>query len=304
MNDPKNINNEYSSIVTILDSLDALVYVSDMQTYELIFFNKYGRSIWGDPEGRTCWRVLQEGQTGPCAFCTNDKLINQNGDPTGVYVWEFQNTANKRWYQCRDQAIRWTDDRLVRMEIATDITDLKLMEKKLTAAKEKAEEMARTDELTCLNNRRAFFELAGRAFKQAKRFQTPLSVIMIDIDHFKYINDQYGHAVGDKVLQTFATLLRKTVRDIDIIGRIGGEEFSIVLPETILSSATELAERLCRDTATFVVKENGNEIQFTSSIGIADCREEDESFDNMLSNADHALYVAKGKGRNRIESFG
>jgi len=128
----------YRSVATVLDSLDALVYVADMQTYELLFFNHFGREIWGDPAGRTCWKVLQSGQTGPCTFCTNDRLLNDQGQPAGVHVWEFQNTVNQRWYQCRDEAIRWIDGRLVRMEIATDITERKAAEDTIQAAKEAA----------------------------------------------------------------------------------------------------------------------------------------------------------------------
>ena len=113
------------SIATILDSLDAMVYVADMHTYELLFVNEYGKSIWGDIQGKTCWKSLQTDQDGPCPFCTNDLLLDESGMPAGVYVWEFQNTVNKHWYQCRDQAIRWTDGRIVRLEIATDITKYK-----------------------------------------------------------------------------------------------------------------------------------------------------------------------------------
>ena len=118
----------YRSITTILDSLDALVYVSDMDTYELLFVNEYGRSIWGDIQGKTCWKSLQADQDGPCSFCTNHRLLDESGVPTGVYVWEFQNTVNKCWYQCRDQAIRWIDGRCVRLEIASDITERKRAE--------------------------------------------------------------------------------------------------------------------------------------------------------------------------------
>lgn len=106
----------------IMDSLDALVYVADRQSYELLFLNAYGEKIWGDVIGKRCWQALQANQTGPCPFCTNDRLVDPEGNPAGVHVWEFQNTVTRQWYECRDQAIRWPDGRLVRMEIATDIT--------------------------------------------------------------------------------------------------------------------------------------------------------------------------------------
>ncbi len=109
----------------LMDSLDALVYVSDMETYELLFINEYGRNIWGDIIGKICWKMLQFRQSGPCEFCTNDKLIDENGAPTGVYVWEHYNTNNQAWYECRNRAIRWTNGRIVRMEIATNITERK-----------------------------------------------------------------------------------------------------------------------------------------------------------------------------------
>ncbi len=112
-------------MAVILDGINALIYVADLQTHEILFINKYGREIWGDITGKVCWQNLQDGQSGPCSFCTNDRLLTSDGEPTGVYAWEFQNTVTGQWYDCRDQAIRWSDGRMVRMEIATDITDRK-----------------------------------------------------------------------------------------------------------------------------------------------------------------------------------
>ena len=112
----------------ILDHLDALVYVADMQTYETLFVNQYGKRVWGDFTGQTCWQNLQSGQTGPCSFCTNARLLQPDGTPAGVYVWESQDLVAKRCYECRDSAIRWPDGRMVRLEIATDITERKQVE--------------------------------------------------------------------------------------------------------------------------------------------------------------------------------
>ena len=131
------IKRSFERFKAVMDGLDALVYVVDMETYDLLFINKYGKDIWGEIEGKTCWKTIQSGQTGPCPFCTNDKLVDSNGNPTGVYRWEFQNTVTGRWYDCRDSAICWVDGRFVRLEIATDITERKQGEEKLKLANRK-----------------------------------------------------------------------------------------------------------------------------------------------------------------------
>lgn len=122
---------------TVMDSLDSLVYVADMQTYEILFINQYGKDICGEITGKTCWQTLQQGQKGPCAFCTNDQLLDSDLNPKEPVVWEFQNTANKEWYECRDQAVRWMDGRIVRMEIATNITQRKKAEEQKNILEEK-----------------------------------------------------------------------------------------------------------------------------------------------------------------------
>lgn len=114
-----------------LDELDAVVYVADMTTYELLFLNKKGKNLTGNKVGMKCYEALQKGQTKPCNFCTNNLLIDKKGNPKNAHIWEFQNTITNNWYQCNDKAIKWTDGRLVRLEIATDITRSKQAEQKL-----------------------------------------------------------------------------------------------------------------------------------------------------------------------------
>jgi len=120
----------HDRLLSVLESIEAIVYVADMQSYELLFVNKYTRELFGDITGRICWQTLQVGQTGPCPFCTNDRLINAAGEPQ-MYRWEFQNTVNGHWYDIRDRAIRWIDGRLVRMEIALDISRRKKSEEQI-----------------------------------------------------------------------------------------------------------------------------------------------------------------------------
>lgn len=128
-----NLEQAHASLLSILDGLEAIVYVSDMQTHEVLFANRYLRDALGDVQGKICWQSIQVGQSGPCAFCTNSRLCGPDGNPTGVYAWEFQNTRNQRWYDIRDRAIRWVDGRLARLEIAVDITERKVTEQQLKA---------------------------------------------------------------------------------------------------------------------------------------------------------------------------
>lgn len=127
----------HERLLTILNGLDAIVYVADMNTYELLFVNKFVKDAFGDILKRPCWKYLQSEQTGPCEFCTNKKLIDSSGNPKEILKWEFQNTANGHWYDIRDRAIQWVDGRIVRLEIATDITDRKLAEQALSASEKR-----------------------------------------------------------------------------------------------------------------------------------------------------------------------
>ncbi|MBU3936517.1 MAG: response regulator [Proteobacteria bacterium] len=134
-------------LLKILDSLQAIVYVADMQSYELLFVNSYARDLFGDIEGEICWQSLQKDQTGPCPFCSNDKLVDKNGQPVGEYIWEFCNTRNNHWYRMVDQVIEWVDGRLVRLQVATDITERKLAEERVDHTQE---ELVRTNEQLAL----------------------------------------------------------------------------------------------------------------------------------------------------------
>jgi len=298
-----NTNLSYQCLTTVLDNLDALIYISDMDTRKILYINKYGRDIWGDVLGETCWKVLQKGLDGPCSFCTNNYLLDENGQPTNAHVWEFKNMNNQQWYQCHDQAISWFDGRIACMEIATNITELKNSANDLLIAKKHAEVLANKDELTSLKNRRAFFEQGNQLFKQATRFQHPVSVIMIDIDHFKNINDNYGHSIGDTVLKVIANVLQSSIREVDILARIGGEEFALVLPETGIDKAYKLAERIRQKIADEKITHEGKTFHVTASLGIASCTVTSQSLENMLTKADDALYIAKKKGRNQVETF-
>jgi diguanylate cyclase (GGDEF)-like protein len=157
-----------------------------------------------------------------------------------------------------------------------------------------------TDGLTGLFNRRHLFTLAEREFQRARRFGRSLSAIMLDIDHFKKVNDTHGHAAGDQVITDVARRLRAAVRNIDIVGRYGGEEFVLVLPETELAGAGLLAERLRKSIAAAPVKTLAGPLPVTVSMGVATSAANVGDINALINNADTALYAAKQAGRNRV----
>ena len=163
-----------------------------------------------------------------------------------------------------------------------------------------AQKLARTDELTGLNNRRAFSALGYQAMEHSRRYNRPLTAVMFDIDHFKIINDSFGHAGGDKVLQAVAATILKRVRTPDIPGRIGGEEFAVLLPETGADEGVVFAERLRADLERLEVAHKGNMIRFSCSFGVATRGDDVAILDTLLMRADEALYRAKEEGRNRV----
>ena len=160
--------------------------------------------------------------------------------------------------------------------------------------------MATTDALTGLLNRRAFLESTGRELARTKRYGDQLSVILLDVDHFKLINDRRGHAAGDMVLSAVGKLLNGALRNCDIVARWGGEEFVLVLPSSTLEGAVQVAERLRETLANAVIKDgNGDVVPVTASFGVASYRA-DETLEQVIDRADRAMYLAKSGGRNRV----
>jgi|WetSurMetagenome_2_1015567.scaffolds.fasta_scaffold03640_3 PAS domain S-box-containing protein len=125
------IEASHKRLLAVLEGMNAIVYVADLSNHELLYLNRYAREIFGEVTGKICWQALQADQQGPCSFCCNDKLLTPEGEPAGVYSWEFQNTITGNWYLIHDQAILWTDGRLVRLEIASDMTAQKQLEQQL-----------------------------------------------------------------------------------------------------------------------------------------------------------------------------
>jgi len=175
-----------------------------------------------------------------------------------------------------------------------DITEQRALEDQLRR-------LATLDDLTGVYNRRHFMELAEQELERLHRYRVTLSLLLLDIDHFKRINDTHGHGVGDEVLRQMGAILRGLLRVNDIAGRIGGEEFAVVMPSTGIDGATCFARRLRRALAERVIDTDAGALRITASIGVAGCQVDDRSIDTALQRADQAMYRAKNGGRNRVE---
>ncbi len=180
-----------------------------------------------------------------------------------------------------------------RMLIYSDVTDI-------VRAAEELERLATIDGMTGIYNRRHFLDLADREWSRARRHDRAISFLMIDIDNFKRINDTFGHQVGDAVICHLATMARDSKRDADVLARVGGEEFALLLPETNLTDANIVAERLRLEVAHSKPPAAPLSVAPTISVGVAAATNDMPDFSALMRTADEALYQAKRSGRNRV----
>ena len=185
-------------------------------------------------------------------------------------------------------------------EIGFATTVFNEMVAKLKLSQTKLEQLATTDSLTGLNNRKQVMSILRDHYEYYRRFETEFSVLMIDVDHFKVVNDTYGHQAGDTVLKQMAELFNKKLRNVDSAGRYGGEEFLVILAESDADESIQAAERIRKAVASHIFIHNDQEIQIHISIGISRIQKQDGDEQKVVSRADTALYRAKNEGRNRV----
>ncbi len=187
--------------------------------------------------------------------------------------------------------------------ILYDVTEQAVSRKQLETLNKKLEVMSKVDGLTGLLNRKSWEDMQEKAFERYDRYGEGASLIIFDIDHFKKVNDTYGHLTGDEVIRQAASVVTKTVRKVDVCGRYGGEEYVILLPHTQLDSATILAERIRKKVAALQIDHEGHRFNVTISLGVAEVGQGFEDAAAWLDGADQCLYESKAGGRNRVTTY-
>ena len=277
----------------ILNNVDAYIYMKDSNRY-FKYVNSKVAELFGLPAkdiiGKRDIDVIP--QEFADHFWQTDKLVFENNEKHIINEALLGADNKMHHYLSIKVPCDIKDNSNTLIGFSTDVTELYQL-------KEKFKQLANTDELTGLYNRRYFFENAKREFNRAKRHQQALAVISIDVDHFKAINDQYGHTVGDKVLQQFSSILSEVLRAGDIAARWGGEEFIVLLPKANKEETLSLAKRLSEAVEQFTFELN---IKLTISVGISQYNAHD-NVESWIERADIALYKAKNDGRNCIKEM-
>ncbi len=277
----------------IFDSVSDGIFVSDAETGRFTDINEAGCAMFGYARGELVGRTIGSVASGIPPYTQQDAMLwLAMARAAGTQTFEWQCKARDGhlfWGEISLRCVPFSS-RLVGLAIIRDITERKLRQDALA-------EQARLDVLTGLPNRRDFDVTLEQEIARSQRYGAPLCVAMGDIDHFKIVNDNFGHQVGDAVLKRLANFMRRRLRRIDYVARWGGEEFTILLPETRPEGAEELLNRLRASIAGHLIPEIGRAV--TLSFGITDYRKPDGPAD-LLRRVDEALYRAKEAGRNRV----
>jgi len=281
------VKEEIAKSKWIISAIGDGISIQDIN-YIIVYQNKIHNHIFGNHVGEYCYKAYQL-RDNLCEECPVAQTLKDGKIHTVQY--ELKTTKGVTYLEIKASPLKDSKGELIAgIEIVRDITKHKQAEKEL-------EILATTDKLTGAYNRTKFKEIIEREIEMVKRFNTPLSMIIFDIDHFKEVNDRYGHDVGDYVLQTIADIVRENIRKIDYFVRWGGEEFMILSSETNLDKAHALAERIRK----IIEKHKFKTVrQVTVSFGVTQFKKRDTE-NNFIKRADDTMYKAKKEGRNRVE---
>jgi len=293
----KDLRRQRLLLDTVLNHVDAYVYIKSPDR-RYLYVNQQTAALYGatpaDVVGRRDVDLMPENAVENFGELDR-KVFEQGGKQSGEEsMVDLQGRVRHYWTVKVPIALPGEPQALI--GFSTDITELHLL-------KEELKNQALTDSLTGVSNHRHFFQAAGREMTLARRHRHPLSVLLIDLDHFKQINDRYGHQAGDKVLKAVAEHFQSWMRASDVLGRIGGEEFAVLLPSTAQDAACLMAERMCRALRVLRVDAGeGDVVAPTISVGVASLADDDPSIDAVLRRADRAMYQAKADGRDCVRT--
>lgn len=294
-----------SFLNTVFDSFRDPFSIVD-RDYKLVKFNEvYARTRnkrASDIYGKKCYEIFHN-RTNTCDECVIAKTF-RSGDPCAKEKLLPSADGSPIWVEIYTYPI-FDQNRTVShvVEYSRDITDRKIADEEKKQLIDTLNHLSTTDSLTGLLNRRALNDMLAHEIERATRYDTDLALILCDVDKFKKINDTFGHRAGDHALQAVAEALKSSVRRADIVGRYGGDEFMIIMPETSLSGAQSLAEKVRAAIQELDHATPGNtRIRLSLSLGVAGCCSSPENIDTLVALADAQLYAAKQAGRNRISS--
>lgn len=289
----KNLVENTNDVIMVMDATPLeeggpfIVYVNP--AFEKLMGYDYADVVGQNP------RILQGKETDK-ATRQKIRMAMANGERIRTQILNYTKNGQALWLDINIVPIHNERGKLAYFAaIERDLTEHKMLQSRL-------EILASTDALTGLPNRQAIISKAETEFASARRYNRPLSIVMVDVDHFKSINDQHGHATGDQVLRDVATICQDVLRGSDVIGRIGGEEFVLLLPEAEQKSAEHIAERMrARLAGTKILLQN-LELNVTASFGVATIGKKDITMQDVLDRADEAMYHAKHGGRNQVQT--
>ena len=262
-----------------------IVYVNKAFT-ELTGYS-FEEAVGGDP------RMLQSTDTDP-ETKTKIRRALKKQEPVRVTIKNYSKTGESYWLEMNILPLRDADGNVTHFAaIERDVTESKELELKLN-------QLSRHDSLSGLLNRRAFDEAIELELSRYFKTENVFSVMALDLDHFKAINDKYGHQAGDRVIQKMSETCKSLFDDIGLVARTGGEEFTILIPEMDAQTTQKLAQKLCKAVADLTIQTDIGQIKFTTSIGVSEVGAHDKITSQILSRADKALYEAKNTGRNKV----
>ena len=288
----RRLDDARQSLGSVLDNLGVDVYVNDFHTHEILYANQSMAVPYGGLEnmlGKKCWQALYEDKTGPCDFCPQPKLVDENGEPTKIYSWDYQRPFDGSWFRVLSGSFRWLDGRLAHVVSSVDITENKKNEAIIAR-------LALYDPLTNLPNRRKLMDDADRLINEACATGRSGYMAFIDFDDFKRINDLEGHPVGDSFLVDVSQILLDSPLIAEHSYRYGGDEFVFFFPNVEKAAViTVLRQLLARFSERRFY--NGNAYVCSASMGLAKFPDDGLTAEKVLGVADQMMYRAKSKGK-------